>query len=181
MSSTRYCGCWSRVCGWSSELSGLARIIVRAARPEDVAAMSAVLCASIRQLCGADHLEDETVIAAWTRNKTPSSIRQWLDDPQITLFVAERHDAVAAVGAIGGNDKIILNYVAPAHRFAGVSKALLRELEQEMVQRGIVEGNLVSTATARRFYRDAGWRDCGPVEAGHAVDGFPMRKVLAVS
>ena len=96
----------------------------------------------------------------------------------MTLFVAERDGVIAAVGAIIEPDTIGLNYVDPAHRFAGVSKALLVAMEEVLRQHGVAEGKLDSTETAHRFYLAAGGRT--PARPGQfGMRDYPMRKRLA--
>ena len=68
--------------------------------------------------------------------------------------------------------------MAPAHRFHGVSKAMLAFLEAELKARGITLGRLTSTTTAHAFYQAAGWHDTGPPDPNHAVTGYPMTKAL---
>jgi hypothetical protein len=97
-------------------------------------------------------------------------------NPANTILVAERDGAIAACGAFNTERKIILNYVSPPHRFAGVSKALLSAME---VALGPGEARLDSTLTARRFYLAAGWLEAGPPEPYRHVAGYPMRKLLA--
>jgi len=132
------------------------------------------MTASITELCAADHQNDPAEVADWTANKTPAGVRAMLDRAALTMFVAERGGQVAAVGGIEG-DVIMLNYVAPEHRFTGVSKMLLAAMEAELKARGTSIGRLVSTATARQFYRAAGWTETAP---GAPRTGFPMRKTL---
>ena len=139
--------------------------------------MSAVLIASIVELCAADHQNDPERIARWTRNKSPEGVRAMLAEPGLTLFVAEVSGTVAAVGGIR-SDVVALNYVAPTHRFAGVSRALLAAMETELAARGHHSIRLMSSATARRFYRAAGWRDEALPDTDYSVSGWPMRKTL---
>jgi GNAT superfamily N-acetyltransferase len=153
-------------------------IRVRPATVGDTAAMSAVLTASIRDLCTADHGNNPEILAGWLKNKTPDGVAAMLANADVSLFVAEYDGAIAAVGAIARDGTISLNYVDPAHRFRGVSKALLVYMEQVLAQRGFIEGRLTSTRTAHRFYRAAGWQDDGPPESRLDLDSFPMRKVL---
>ena len=153
-------------------------LIVRRATPDDVPAMSGVLTDSITDLCVADHGNDPDKLAAWTRNKTPEGVAAMLANPHGQLFVAELDGVVVAVGAISGNGGITLNYVAPAARFRGVSKAMLAVLEAELKTLGFAEGRLEATATARRFYESAGWVADGPQAEGRMVNGHPMRKAL---
>jgi ribosomal protein S18 acetylase RimI-like enzyme len=138
------------------------------------------MIASITELCTADHRGDLALVAGWTRNKTPESVAGMLANPHLALFIAEVDGTVGAVGAVNGADAIGLNYVSPAFRFRGLSRALLAHMEADMAARGTEIGRLVSTQTALRFYRAHGWQDAGPPESGHNVDGYPMTKRLSL-
>lgn len=153
-------------------------IRVRLATPADVPEMSRVLIASITQLCSLDHHDDPAAIAAWTANKTQDGVAAMLNEPQNQLLVAQLGGEIAAVGAVIGSDQIGLNYVDPAHRFKGVSRALLAGMEELMRQAGASEGRLKSTLTAHNFYHGAGWLDAGPLYTGRFIDAIPMRKTL---
>ena len=48
-----------------------------------------------------------------------------------------------------------------AHRFAGVSKALLAAMEEALLAAALATAPLISTVTAHRFYRSMGWSDVG--------------------
>lgn len=82
---------------------------------------------------------------------------------------------LAAVGGFNTGREIILNYVSPAHRFAGVSKALLATMEAEL---GPGEAHLSSTATALTFYRAMGWEETGALDHWAGMVSYPMRKAL---
>ncbi len=153
-------------------------IAIRRAGPEDADAASALLIASITALCTLDHRGDAAAIAAWTANKSPAGVRDMLARPETTMLVAERDGTIAAVGAVSNGSEITLNYVHPAHRFHGVSRALLAAMEQTMRDAGTAEGRLKSTATARRFYRTAGWIETAPRYRGRFIEAWPMTKVL---
>ena len=150
-------------------------ILVRNARLDDAPAMSAVLIASITQLCVADHRSDPAVLAAWLANKTPESVAKWFDNPESTLVVAEHDREIAAVGGFNRAREITLNYVSPSHRFMGVSSALLEALELGL---GAGEARLSSTETARRFYEHRGWKAAGDTATHRGVSGHPMRKMI---
>jgi GNAT superfamily N-acetyltransferase len=154
-------------------------ISVRLAVAADVPAMSRVMIASITDLAVADHRNDPALIARWTANKSEAGIAKMLASESITLFVAERDGAIAAVGAIIEPDAVGLNYVDPAHRFAGVSKAMLAAMENKLRHFGIKEAKLHSTETAHRFYLDAGWEDAGEPEEAFGMRDYPMRKRFA--
>ena len=154
-------------------------IVVRPATEADVPDMSRVLIASIVELCDADHGHAPARLATWTANKTPEGVSAMLANPQLTLFVAEWEGRVAAVGAIvPAHGEVSLNYVDPAARFRGVSKALLATLEAELRRHGVVEAQLTSTATARAFYQGTGWAEAAAPVACMGGEGHRMRKRL---
>jgi GNAT superfamily N-acetyltransferase len=151
-------------------------ITVRPATDADIAAMSEIMTASIRDLCAADHKDDPAAIARWTANKTPAGVAEMLANHDALFFLAERDGAPAAVGSIHlAVREIGLNYVHPAHRFAGVSKALLAALEDAL---GPGDARLDSTATAHGFYLSCGWADAGPVGGRFGLTDYPMTKRL---
>jgi GNAT superfamily N-acetyltransferase len=153
-------------------------VFVRSAKPQDADACSVILRDSIRALCLADHRGDAGIVDDWIANKTPAHVRRWIADSRLTVFVAERDGSLSGVGAVNDVGEIVLNYVSPAHRFAGVSKALLVAMEGALKKNGIRTARLTSTETARRFYRSAGWTDAGAPESKFGIDGYPMEKRL---
>lgn len=154
-------------------------MIIRAATAADAEAISRLLCASIRELCGRDHSNNPTAIRNWCANKSPDAIGQWFDAPRRRLLVAEEDGRILCVGAISEDGEILLNYVAPAERFRGLSKAMLRRLEEELARTGIIEARLTSTETAHSFYRNAGWEDRGEPQRIFGLPCYPMTKRLA--
>jgi GNAT superfamily N-acetyltransferase len=153
-------------------------IAVRRATPADVPAMSRVLTASIRDLCTADHRNDPERLDRWLANKTEPEVTKMLANPRAGYFIAERDGIVAAVGCVLEPDEVGLNYVDPAHRFAGVSKALLAAMEADVAANGQREAKLMSTGTAHRFYEASGWHDAGGPEDHNGMLCYPMRKTL---
>jgi GNAT superfamily N-acetyltransferase len=108
-------------------------------------------------LCEEDHRNDEQFLAHWLANKTPGNIVVWITDSHV--FLAEEKGQVVGVAALTGSGYITLNYVAPEARFRGVSKALLRALENKARELGCQACTLESTKTADLFYRAAGYRE----------------------
>jgi GNAT superfamily N-acetyltransferase len=153
-------------------------ITIRPAAEADIAEMSAVMTASVTELCGADHHDVPANIAQWVSNRTSDGVARMLANPAQSFFVAERGGGIAAVGAVNREGVVIFNYVAPAHRFKGVSRALLAHLEQVLAGWGVAEARLVSTTTARRFYLGAGWVEAGPPEIDGFSTSYPMKKRL---
>lgn len=154
-------------------------ITLRAPDVMDAPAMSRVLIASIRDLCGADHGDDPQIIARWTANKTPESLSRWIEHKETWLLLAERDGDLAGVGGATEAGVVILNYVSPDHRRTGVSRTMLTGLETILRDRGVVEGRLESTLTAHPFYRAMGWRDAGEAISRFGMPGQPMVKRLS--
>jgi len=152
-------------------------MVIRPARPEDAEAACVVMRRSIVELCQLDHQNDAATVASWTANKTADTFRRWIE--QSHVFVATEADRVVGVAAIKDSGEIVLNYVSPDARFRGVSRALVRRLEQQARELGLRAVTLNSTKTAQRFYKSAGYRNTGEPTKGFGVaDGYPMTKML---
>jgi GNAT superfamily N-acetyltransferase len=171
---------------------------IRRAAAQDAAAICAVVRDSITMLCGADHGDDPEILESWLANKTPDNVGGWIANPDNAIFVAVRAGAVKAraveagaveagavdTGAVvaagcvtqGGN--ILLNYVSPAARFRGVSKALMQALEDWARLQGNARCTLDSTRTARGFYQALGYAENGEPCRKHGVGCYPMVKSL---
>lgn len=155
---------------------------IRDAAPEDADAACHVLRESISRLCVADHGNDLAIMKAWLANKTPETVAAWATQKGNSLLLAVEDDAVLGVGSVTDAGAITLNYVAPDARFRGVSRALLSALEARAVGRGNTRCTLISTETAHRFYRSAGYIDDGVPQGKFGTNsGYPMSKVIAES
>jgi len=152
---------------------------IRDATRDDAEAACEVLRQSISQLCGPDHRNDPAILTAWLANKKPEIVADWATQPGNSLLVATEGDAILAVGSVTDAGEITLNYVAPAARFRGVSRALLAALEARAAERGNVRCTLTSTETAHRFYRSRGYVDDGaPLGKFGTNAGYPMFRSL---
>jgi GNAT superfamily N-acetyltransferase len=153
---------------------------IRDARPGDAEEACQVLRRSIMELCEADHRRDPAMLAAWLGNKTPETVAAWMRRIDACYCVAVERGAIAAVGAVTNGGEILLNYVSPDARFRGASSALLIALEARAADRGATHSTLISTETARRFYRARGYEEIGgPVRKFGMDSGYPMSKALA--
>jgi GNAT superfamily N-acetyltransferase len=142
---------------------------IRKAVPQDAAQACDVIRRSIVELCQPDHSDDPTILEKWLANKTPDNVRTWIVAPDGHMFVALEGEKILGVAAVRSSGEITLNYVAPAARFRGVSKALLERLETTAAALGVDRCLLTSTATARKFYLAAAYRDLGPPTSGFAT------------
>jgi GNAT superfamily N-acetyltransferase len=151
---------------------------VRRAVEDDAAEACLVLRRSIEELCIADHRGDANVLRTWLGNKTPENVLTWMRTPDQSMVVAEGNGRILGVGLATAGGDIKLNYVHPDARFQGVSRAILRALEDFLREHGNAVGRLHSTGTAHRFYLAAGYEDAGPPDMQGPVPGQPMEKKL---
>ena len=155
---------------------------IRDAVLADAPAACEVLRRSITELCAADHRNDPAILERWLANKTPEIVASWIGQPASSMLVAVEGRIILAVGAVTDAGEITLNYVSPDARFRGVSRAMLGALEARAVARGNTRCTLISTETARRFYRTAGYVENGPSQGKFGTTGsYPMSKPLVAA
>ena len=154
---------------------------IRLAREDDSAAACQTMRRSITELCVADHKNDPTILARWLANKTPKNFLAWMARPDNFLLVAVEDGAVLSVGCVTDGGEITLNYVSPDARFRGVSRAMLKALEQRARACGNGRCTLTSTGTARRFYRAAGYVEDVPAPFKFGMPDYPMSKIFWAS
>jgi GNAT superfamily N-acetyltransferase len=124
---------------------------IRDAKPDDADAACDVLIRSISQLCGADHDNDPAILNRWLHNKKPEIVASWATQPGNSLLVAVDGNAILAVGSVTDAGEIMMNYVTPGARFRGVSRALLKALEDRAAERGNTRCTLTSTENRASF------------------------------
>jgi len=155
-------------------------MLIRRARIEDAVAACGVMRRSIAELCNADHHDDPAIVGRWLANKTPENVQAWIEDAGNQVLVAVEGNDVLAVGAVRNDGEITLNYVSPAARFKGISRAMLTALEQVAREFGNAGCRLTSTETALRFYLSAGYRQVGPSEGKFGTaSAYPMTRRFA--
>jgi GNAT superfamily N-acetyltransferase len=152
---------------------------IREASIADAEEACRVLKRSIAELCHLDHRGDARILDLWLGNKTAENMRRWIKESDV--FVAIDDDVIVGVGALDNSGAITLNYVSPNARFRGVSKALIVRLEARALKLGLSRVSLESTATARRFYLSAGYRQTGPPGPSFFAESlcYPMEKQLS--
>jgi len=152
---------------------------IRDAIPDDATEACAVLRRSIIELCIADHHNDPAILERWLANKTPEIVASWIAAPGSSVLVAVEGGAILGVSGVTNEGEITLNYVSPAARFRGVSRALLGALEARAIKRGNSRCGLISTETARHFYRAAGYVEDGPPQHKFgSTSSIPMSRRL---
>ena len=152
---------------------------IRDARLADAPAACVVMRRSITELCIADHHNDPEILRRWLANKTPEIVGSWITNPSNTMKLVVDDVSILAVGSVTDAGEVQLNYVSPDARFRGVSRALMRALEDRAREMGATTCTLASTETAHRFYRAIGYVDDGAPDGKFgAAGGYPMSKPL---
>jgi GNAT superfamily N-acetyltransferase len=135
---------------------------------------------SIIELCIEDHQGDGATLDAWLANKTEAHFTRWIDSDRHVAVVAEGAGTVVGFGLLNRAGVVALLYVAPEGRFQGVSKALLAAMEDSARSIGVRTLTLDSSATARRFYEQAGYVAAGDPKKGFGCSTcYPMSKQIA--
>src|SRR5258708_26143154 len=152
---------------------------IRDAVPSDARAAGQLLRRWLVGLCVAGHRNDPPVLQRCLAKKTPEMVASWIAQAGSSVLVAVEAGAILAVGSVTDTGEVMLNYVSPDARFRGLSRAMLRALENRAVERGNARCTLLSTETARRFYHDAGYAEEGPPQGKFCTSSsYPMSKRL---
>ena len=152
--------------------------VVRPARPEDAESACEIIRRSIIECCVEDHHHDAELIDHWLRNKTPASVRGWLEAEPNRGVVVERNDEVVGFG-LAAPGEIKLCYVTAPVRFTGAGKALLHALESSDIHAEAQFLSLESTQTAKKFYERHGYVAQGDPINAFGLTAQPMRKPMA--
>ena len=154
-------------------------ITVRPALDSDAVAACEVLRRSIRELCAADHGNDEAVLGAWLANKTPENIRVWITDAASFSVVAVEGSAVLGFALVGRDGEVQLCYLVPEVQYRGAGKRMLRALEDRAAQWGLPRVFLTSSVTAKAFYERNGYVQNGEPKSVYGLRAaYPMTKSL---
>jgi GNAT superfamily N-acetyltransferase len=158
------------------------QIAIREARESDATNICEVLIRSVREVCGPDYNNDEAVLEEWCANKKPEIVTDWIRNTDNLFVVAELSPGLLVGAAMYQRVRgsIQLCYLVPEALYQGIGAQLLATLESDAARLGHKEIQLVSSITARHFYRRHGYLDYGePVYSRGKVLGFPMRRPLA--
>jgi N-acetylglutamate synthase-like GNAT family acetyltransferase len=155
-------------------------VSVREAIPDDAAEAARVMRRSIRELCAADHRNEESALADWLENKTTANVRQWIESSANDSVVVEREGRIIGFGVIGDTGEILLLYIDPSAAGSGAGSVLLDALEEHARRRGLRSVWLESTVTAKGWYQRRGFEPRSSMigREGRAAC-HPMEKRLA--
>jgi N-acetylglutamate synthase-like GNAT family acetyltransferase len=156
-------------------------ITTRAAEIDDAERICEVLIRSIREVCGPDYGNDETLLERWCLNKRPEITRAWIADPgNRTIVALDDGGRIVGAGLIHVSGEIRLCYALPEVIGKGVGHALIGRLEAIAREMGLGRIDLMSTSTARPFYERHGFACSAPPEPRGPGYQYPMTKVLAL-
>lgn len=157
-------------------------ISLRVASEHDAEAACQVLRRSISELCVSDHHNDEKILAAWLKNKTPEHVRDRIKAGENFTVVALRDGCVCGIAMITNQGEIQLCYASPEVRFLGAGKLMLQALEQQALRWGLNKVFLTSTLTAQAFYERNGFTLSGvPTTHRSGLKSvFPMAKQIGL-
>jgi GNAT superfamily N-acetyltransferase len=134
---------------------------------------------SITELCREEYRTDPAILSRWLDNKTSANFLRWISDRRHLVVVAEGSSGLMGVGMVAIDGEIQLNYVAPQSRFQGVSKALVRAMEEYARALGLSEVRLHTSKFASRMYTSLGYEAVGAAESRFCtLPGIYMRKAL---
>jgi GNAT superfamily N-acetyltransferase len=154
-------------------------IEIRTVTSQDAETACAVLVRSINEICAPYYEHDQKILAEWLANKTPSNVRQWIEEDRCYSVVAvNRRSAVVGFAMICGSE-ILRNYVLPEALYRGIGKRMLQALEEHAITAGVKQIKLVSSIPAKAFYERNGYGSNGPARyVDHVLGDFPLIKTF---
>ena len=157
------------------------KMLIRRACSHDIEEMVSVVRRSITELCVQEYRNDPAVLQRCLENKTPESFQRWITDGKHLVIVVVGGSRILGVGMISSDGEIQLNYVSPDFRFQGVSKELVKAMEQHAQSMGVCEVRLLSTQLVGRMYSAMGYdRVADAASRFGTLPGLVMRKKLVV-
>jgi hypothetical protein len=133
-------------------------IQIHEATPNMCVEICNLLIRAISESCSKDHHNDPDILQEWLGNKTPQTVKSWLEVNR-TYCAFSTSGKVVGVLQADSENRILLNYVDPNCENEGIGTKLLQKLESENG-----EGNTVlveSTKSAKPFYLKKGFKELG--------------------
>ena len=155
-------------------------ITIRKATAQEAESACAVLVRSIKEICAPYYDNDEEILDQWLENKTPATVRGWIEsDRSYCVMAINAEGQVLGFASISGAE-IMLNYVLPEVLHRGIGKRMLQALEAHAVVSGVDHIRLVSSIPAKAFYERNGYVSNGaPRLVGRIIGDFPLIKRMS--
>lgn len=146
-------------------------VTVREMREADSASVARVHEAAARE--GAASAYEDA--GRWTRDREASDYHEDIEDPDVTMLVAEVEDAIAGFGAADLDEGLVVaDYVHPDYQDRGVGTALLTRLEDALAEAGHETVQLTASLNAVSFYERKGYDIVERTTLDEAEVEFPV-------
>ena len=133
---------------------------------------------SIINLCAADHSNEKGNLENWLAARSPENLEKLLFDGKSQAFVCIENEKVIGVSHIKKDGELTLCYVHSEYAGKGIGRIILEAAEKQADIWKLEEINLISTATAKRFYLAQGFEENGAPISYFGMPGFPLKKAL---
>ena len=147
-------------------------LAIRAARPDDAAAISTLVQRTVRISNGKDYPAHsiELIVANFAADKVGQRMAER------DVFICQQGDRVVGTIALGGG-RLRTLFVDPELQHTGIGARLVDHLEMHAREAGVRELTLSSSLTARGFYERLGYRLI-ELQEHDGVSTFLMAKML---
>lgn len=130
----------------------------------DIPRAKSIIERSVRKLCYIDHGNDEPTIRLWLDAAYPGLYTDY-----VIVGHAQDEKYITGVAAMCKEGAVFLNYVDPDSTAKSVSSYMMAHLQLIALDLGLRELFLVSTASARQYYRKFGWKEWQAPSKGNGV------------
>ena len=125
---------------------------IRPARREDAEGISRVIISSLRETNAKDY--PEAVIARLAQNFSPAAVLDLLD--RRLVFVAAAGNEIVGTASLDGR-VVRTVFVKPECQSKGIGRALMAQVVQVAIERGVAVLAVRSSVTAEAFYAKLGF------------------------
>lgn len=137
---------------------------IRKIQKRDIPRAKEIIEHSVRKLCYVDHGDDEETIQLWLAAAYPG-----LHTDYVICGHAQDEKYITGIASMCKEGAVFLNYVDPDSTAKGVSAHMMAHLQLIALDDGHEFIYLVSTATARQYYRKFGWEEWKKPTKGNGV------------
>lgn len=149
------------------------------AKKEFLSEMIDVINDSIINLCKNDHQNSDEHINNWLTERSLGNLEAKLFHEDSQAFICIEDSIIIGVVLIEKSGTLQLCYVHSEHAGKGVGRILLAASENQAREWGLNSINMVSTGTARDFYRSHGYLKNGDIVGCIGMPGYPLIKNIS--
>jgi GNAT superfamily N-acetyltransferase len=126
--------------------------LIRPARREDAAGISRVIISALRETNAKDY--SEAVIARVEPSFSPTAVLDLLE--RRLVFVATKGDDIIGTASLDGR-VVRTVFIKPECQSRGIGRALMAQVEQVAIEKGVAVLAVPSSVTAESFYAKLGF------------------------